>query len=1331
MAGTIADISINVLCDQRQKQMLFNNPQYRYTPQNPYNGTFTKFQLDMRRKAEILKYSNTSSSTKTNNLTKAEKYAQLISGKRQAQSYQSKIITTLDKKGIYNTVTVKYPDKLAITSVLESNPNSVKITGYQGFFTYTIIKNGLIVDCEADNLMPTPTSSCGIPGPIVSIIDDESVPLYNFTNATINNAAYSESQTSSNNLWTVNTKSNVLLSTNISSNIGSLLINPMIDQPAYTFTLEVPIGIYAMNSPGKNGSATFTINGLFLDVKYSGSIVSESKIISLSRYSPNAPITVQFSELSTSINGYKYFAYIDKINISNILLYTNPGYVYDFFLTVNIDSANSIYTNGFTNPTIYANYTNALLSSKLSLLTVSLLPPTNLSISKSRDTTIDISFSAPINTTNQVISYTASANGIGTGIASSSANKITITGLTPSTMYNYLNVTAVYNNGSSTSTSVVSGTTLGFNPTQYELDNTKTTETSLTVKFINGSNPMILSYFIMAVPDPNSNNNQTIGNTYVDNVIVSSGPITINGLISGTKYNLLLSQYLTTGRFGTTTNDITGTTISPPPTKLSTGVISYNYFDLSYITPIGTAPIGYKIISTSSSGQQVVTNLSNTRYPTIPIRISGLSTGVTYTVAITAIYNSAIDSFNATSKSISVKTYYSSVTNLTASGITDTSFNLGYTLAPGTPPIKYNITITPKDGEAITISNIATLSNPYTINSLIPGTTYDITITSFYSVGSITSSNLTITTIGKKTSALYIKNPTLYSLDVSFNVPSGNIPNGYFVTATPINESKATVVYPVQPASPAPPVLLTSNLITVNRLISGTTYSVFVTSVYSSGNQDSDPAIGSTLANPPTNLNLENKTYNSITIGFTPPIGSNPNSYRATATSSKNHTTVVSNVDKSPIVITDLSSGLQYNIIISSVYDTGNYDSAPLTVSTDSSPATIFGININPLTDPSTNAITVRVVPPQSATLPNGYQLVANPETKYNGQTSVTLSNITPLDVSSSYTISGLISGTVYDVSLVSIYDTGNQTLATTNSGTTLANPPTINSITNPNINSLTVNFSPPEIGSAPINYIAVATPESYDNYQQIVTVNSISKNLTTYTIGNLVSATTYDISMIAVYDTGNFVSTGRISGTTTSNPPTSIIVTGTTSSTIDISYNPPIGSVPIGYYAIAKPKTTDVGQTSVTTQRTTTTQLKITGLFAGTTYDISMVAVYSLGNQISTISVSGNTTFSPPTITSLNKNITDPSTNAITVYFSPASGTLPSSYNATAIPDYTDNYQSIVNVNGLNNNITSFVIGNLISGTTYDISMSAVYATGYSGSNIISGNTLFNAPSI
>jgi hypothetical protein len=366
MSGVTTNISLSVLCDQRKKQMLFNNPQTRYTPVSPYNSNYTKFQLDMRRKAEILKYNNTTSSTKTNNLTKAQKFAQLINGKiTKTQGFQNKTITVLDQSGKYTTITVGYPDKLITTSVLQTTPNAVKIVGYKGYFTISIIPNGLLVNCAKDRLIPTPTSSCGISGPIINLIDDETVPLYNFTNNTINNAAYSESQNEKGNPYELRTNSNVVLSTNNFSNLGSMLITPFIADPIYNYTLKIPFGLYASNTSGRSGSAILYIDTVSFVVKYSNSTVSQNATVNLLTHSLNSGIRVNYIELSESVNGYNYFAYLDTFVVSNLLLSTNAGYVYDFFLELNINSNNTRYD--FANTKIIANYNNSTLTSVLSI----------------------------------------------------------------------------------------------------------------------------------------------------------------------------------------------------------------------------------------------------------------------------------------------------------------------------------------------------------------------------------------------------------------------------------------------------------------------------------------------------------------------------------------------------------------------------------------------------------------------------------------------------------------------------------------------------------------------------------------------------------------------------------------------------------------------------------------------------------------------------------------------------------------------------------------------------------------------------------------------------
>ena len=68
---------ITSICEQINRRALLNVPPPRYTPVCPY-PQYTQFQLDMRRKAEILKYRANASNLKTNNFTKAEKYSMLV-----------------------------------------------------------------------------------------------------------------------------------------------------------------------------------------------------------------------------------------------------------------------------------------------------------------------------------------------------------------------------------------------------------------------------------------------------------------------------------------------------------------------------------------------------------------------------------------------------------------------------------------------------------------------------------------------------------------------------------------------------------------------------------------------------------------------------------------------------------------------------------------------------------------------------------------------------------------------------------------------------------------------------------------------------------------------------------------------------------------------------------------------------------------------------------------------------------------------------------------------------------------------------------------------------
>ena len=126
-------ISDTAYCTQRRFRMMFPNPPTRLTPVNPYESGYTEFQLNMRRKAEILQYNKPRTiSTQGNRLTRKELFSQTIRGFSPKQ----------------RAVQRATPEQLAFC---DSSMNIVSST-------------------QAD-----------VPGPSVPLFLDKSIPLYMFS----------------------------------------------------------------------------------------------------------------------------------------------------------------------------------------------------------------------------------------------------------------------------------------------------------------------------------------------------------------------------------------------------------------------------------------------------------------------------------------------------------------------------------------------------------------------------------------------------------------------------------------------------------------------------------------------------------------------------------------------------------------------------------------------------------------------------------------------------------------------------------------------------------------------------------------------------------------------------------------------------------------------------------------------------------------------------------------------------------------------------------------------------------------------------------------------
>lgn len=116
---------------RRRSLALNNQPSIRFNLTSPY-PSFTSEQLNMRRKVEILKYSNNAQNSKTNNFTKKEMWSRLSKGnvQKKSQNEIQKLLALEEEK-----------------------------------------------DCDQ---IPTSTTSCNVPGPPMMLYYDPSVPLYNY-----------------------------------------------------------------------------------------------------------------------------------------------------------------------------------------------------------------------------------------------------------------------------------------------------------------------------------------------------------------------------------------------------------------------------------------------------------------------------------------------------------------------------------------------------------------------------------------------------------------------------------------------------------------------------------------------------------------------------------------------------------------------------------------------------------------------------------------------------------------------------------------------------------------------------------------------------------------------------------------------------------------------------------------------------------------------------------------------------------------------------------------------------------------------------------------------
>lgn len=313
---------LNML-EQKRRNALNNVPYPRYnnlSPEiNPYlktnpstNINFTKFDLDMRRKAEVLSYSGNSSDRFTNNLTNAQKWAQLVKGTSAASRLYS-----------------------------------------QNF----IQQNRGNVICPVGAIIYTPTTASNVPGPVINLYKDTNVPVYNLVNHT--NQVYGLLNINENIKNGIDfTKNTDILSpiyntvNNNYTTFTSIFIYDTIN-PKTTFSFKTPISLQISNTTLQNltnnyietNAFTVSINKIFFKVLYSTSSVpfinpatsmiktTDSRPEYSNSYSIQNPMNVSLN-IPAGQKTFSLEAYLGVLHIDNIILPTSPGYIYDIQVAI-------------------------------------------------------------------------------------------------------------------------------------------------------------------------------------------------------------------------------------------------------------------------------------------------------------------------------------------------------------------------------------------------------------------------------------------------------------------------------------------------------------------------------------------------------------------------------------------------------------------------------------------------------------------------------------------------------------------------------------------------------------------------------------------------------------------------------------------------------------------------------------------------------------------------------------------------------------------------------------------------------------------------------------
>lgn len=595
----------------------------------------------------------------------------------------------------------------------------------------------------------------------------------------------------------------------------------------------------------------------------------------------------------------------------------------------------------------------------------------------------------------------------------------------------------------------------------------------------------------------------------------------------------------------------------------------------------------------------------------------------------------------------------------------------------------------------------AQTSSPVTITGLTNGTTYSIELQAVNSIGTGSPSTAVSATPSTTPDSPTSLVATYGNQQVSVAFTAGN-DNGSAITNYQYSTDNGSTFQAFSPAQTTSPVVITG-------LTNGTAYNIKLKTVNANGSSSASSAVSSTPSTTPdAPTGLSYTTGDSqVSINFTP--GSNGGSvitnYEYSTDNGSTFLAFSPAQTTSPVTITGLTNGTSYTVQLKTVNTNGS-SSASASVTAVTIPA-----------EPTSLVATYGNQQTSIAFTPgaNGGSAITN--YAYSTDNGSSYQNFSPAQNSSPVVITGLTNGTAYNIKLKAIntIGTGAASSAVSSTPSTIPDAPVFASSARGD-QQITITLSASSNGGSAItNY-----QYSLDNggtYQAFSTPQTSSPIV----VGGLTNGTTYSVKLKAVNINGvSSASTGTATLTPATTPSAPTLTTATKGNQqVSVAFTAGSnGGNTISNYQYS---TNNGSSYTAFSPAQTTSPVVITDLTNGTTYNIKLKAVNSIGTGTASNGLSATPSTTPSAPTSL---VATHGNQQTSVTFTAGST------GGSALTDYLYSINGGSSYTSAGVTSSPIVITGLTNGITYSVVLKAVNANGNSSASSTVSTTPSTTPS-